>query len=127
MQLPAIGFVPGAVFQAMIIVGLIVAGIPICKAGQDSFNVKDPGRVVWDEFATVPIVFWLLPAPLLFNAGVLVVGFALHRLFDVLKPPPLAQLERFPGGLGIMADDVVAGLYSCIILQSLVAVGVVGV
>lgn len=126
MQIPAIGFIPAAVIQAIIIIGLIIAGIPICQAGQQAFNVKDPSQVVWDEFVTMPIVFWLLPPAMLLNLGVLIVGFALHRLLDILKPPPLAQLERLPGGIGIMADDVLAGIIACAILQALIAVGFVG-
>jgi phosphatidylglycerophosphatase A len=126
MHIPAIGFIPAAAIQAIIIVVLIIAGIPICNAGQRAFNVKDPSQVVWDELVTMPIVFWLLPPAMLLDLGVLVVGFALHRLLDILKPPPLAQLERLPGGIGIMADDVLAGIIACPILQALVAVGFVG-
>jgi phosphatidylglycerophosphatase A len=126
MQIPAIGPIPGAVPQALLLILLIAVGIPICTAGQRAFDVKDPSQVVWDELVTVPIVFWLLPPAMLLNAGVLVVGFALHRLFDVIKPPPLAQFERLPGGLGIMADDVLAGIFSCILLHVLIAVKFVG-
>lgn len=126
MHVPSIGPIPAAVPQAIIIIALIFAGIPICDAGQRAFNVKDPGRVVWDELVTMPIIFWLLPPAMLLNVGVLLVGFALHRLFDILKPPPLAQLERFPGGLGIMADDVIAGVYGCAVLHLLLAAGFLG-
>jgi phosphatidylglycerophosphatase A len=125
-QIPNVGFMPAAVVQAAIIVGLIAVGIPICAAGQRAFDVKDPSQVVWDELVTMPIVFWLLPPPMSLNTGVLLVGFVLHRLFDILKPPPLAQLERLPGGLGIMADDVLAGIYALAILQALIAAGFVG-
>jgi phosphatidylglycerophosphatase A len=46
------------------------------------------------------------------NWKLAVLGFALHRFFDILKPPPARQLERLPEGLGIMADDVMAAIYA---------------
>ena len=101
--------------QLVSLVGLLAIGVPICsRAARDLGGSKDPSAVVWDEFATVPLVFcgvalsqpWVLPT-----------GFALHRLFDILKPPPIRQLERLAGGLGIMADDVVAAGFAWLSLQ----------
>jgi len=43
-------------------------------------------------------------------------GFLLHRAMDILKPPPAGQLERLPGGLGVMADDWMAGIYACALM-----------
>jgi phosphatidylglycerophosphatase A len=107
------------------VIVLVVAGIPICAAGQRRFDKKDPGVVVWDELATMPMVFFFLPLASV-DLGVLLVGFFLHRLFDIVKPPPCRQLERLPGGLGIMADDVAAALYACGALHVLVYLGLVG-
>lgn len=75
--------------------------------------MKDPGPVVWDEIATVPLVFVLAPAA---SGWWLAVGFGLHRLFDITKPWPCRRLERLPGGLGIMADDVAAAGYAAVVL-----------
>ena len=50
-------------------------------------------------------------------------GFALHRLFDITKPPPARQAERLPDGLGVMADDWIAALYACMALRLVVALG----
>lgn len=77
---------------------------------------KDPGCVVVDEIATVPITFLLIPMT---SVGVVAAGFVLHRLFDIAKPPPVRQLERLPGAWGVMADDVAAGLYSNFALRLL--------
>jgi phosphatidylglycerophosphatase A len=100
---------------ASVLVGILL-GVPLCsRAARDLGGQKDPGAVVWDEIATVPLVFLLIP-----QAGSwlwLVVGFALHRLFDISKPWPCRWLERLPGGLGIMADDVAAALYAAIVLR----------
>ncbi len=53
----------------------------------------------------------------------LIVGFALHRLFDISKVPPARQLEQLPEGLGIMADDWAAGVYSCLALHAILLTG----
>jgi len=77
---------------------------------------KDNQAIVWDEIASMPIVFLLVPMT---GWTVAVVGFALHRLFDITKPPPARQLERLPDGLGVMADDWIAALYACLALAAL--------
>jgi phosphatidylglycerophosphatase A len=69
---------------------------------------KDPGRVVVDEavgmlfsLAFLPNDFWTV-----------LIGFCLFRLFDISKPPPIRRFERLPGGWGIVADDIAAGVYA---------------
>ena len=99
----------------VVVLGLI--GIPICtQAARDLGGMKDPGPVVLDEIFSIPITFLWVP---LNHWGTLAAGFALHRLFDITKPPPARQLERLPQGLGIMADDWAAGIYSCLSLHLL--------
>lgn len=77
---------------------------------------KDPGMVVSDEVAgqavTMFIIALLWPANIC-NATVL--GFALFRLFDIVKPWPCRQLEKLPDGIGILADDLMAGIYAAIL------------
>ncbi len=110
--LPAVAGLPAAVVQLVVLVGLILIGVPICRAGEQYLGVKDPKPVVYDEIATVALTFYLVPAGTLANPLVVLAGFALHRAFDIAKPPPVRQAERLPGGLGIMTDDVLAGLYA---------------
>ena len=105
----------------------IVLGIPLCtRAAKDLGGGKDPGAIVWDEIATVPLVF--LPT-LFMQASTswphaswphaswigLGLGFLLHRLFDISKPPPCRQLEKLPDGLGVMLDDVAAAAYAAVL------------
>jgi phosphatidylglycerophosphatase A len=52
-----------------------------------------------------------------------VAGFLLHRLFDITKPPPAAQLENLPEGLGVMADDLAAAIYACVVLYGIAWLG----
>ncbi len=74
---------------------------------------SDPGRVNWDEWVGTLIAVWFLPK----TSFVIIVAFVLFRIFDIFKPWPIHRLEKLPGGWGIMADDVVAGIYSNLILH----------
>jgi phosphatidylglycerophosphatase A len=73
---------------------------------------KDPGAIVVDEVAGMALS--VLTVPL--TPAVLVVGFVLFRIFDVLKPFPANVSQRLPGGLGVMIDDLIAGLYALVIV-----------
>lgn len=116
-----INYLPGVWWQVAVIVVLCLAGIPLCTvAGRALGGSKDNQAIVWDEISSMPIVFLLVPMT---GWGIAVVGFALHRLFDITKPPPARQLERLPDGLGVMADDWIAGLYGCLALAALAWVG----
>ncbi len=97
-------------------VAVVLVGVPICRRAAADLGKKDPGPVVWDEFATVPLVFLLVPMG---SVWVAAIGFALHRLFDITKPWPCKRLERLPGGWGIMLDDVAAAFYAALVLWGL--------
>ncbi len=98
---------------------LWLVGIPLCGRAADIMEREDPGEVTYDEFTTLPLVYFLAPDFGLANWPVLVAGFALHRFFDILKPLGINRLQRFPGGLGIMIDDVLASLYALTIMHLL--------
>jgi phosphatidylglycerophosphatase A len=74
---------------------------------------KDPGRVNWDEVVGQMITLLWVPKILTFYAA----GFLLFRFFDIVKPSPVRNAEKLPGGWGIMMDDVFAGIYAAICLQ----------
>ncbi len=119
----AIHQLPGTALQACSLLLLAAMGIPICTAAARRLRRKDPGAVVWDEIASLPITFFFVPAEQISSPWILLTGFILHRIFDISKPPPCRQLEALPDGLGIMADDWVAGIYSCGILHMLLFLG----
>jgi phosphatidylglycerophosphatase A len=76
-------------------------------------NLKDPQIVVVDEV----LGQWIaLAGAVTLNWKSYLAAFALFRLFDIWKPPPVRQLEALPGGLGINADDVMAGAYAALVL-----------
>jgi phosphatidylglycerophosphatase A len=94
------------------ITAIFVVGIPLCDRAARLFGKKDPGCVVFDEIAALPIVFLL--ERITFSTAIL--GFIWFRIFDIAKPWPVRRLERFPGGLGIMIDDVMAAIYAALAL-----------
>ena len=115
-----ISWIPAVWLQVVAIVVICLTGIPICTiAARKLGGLKDPGCIVLDEIASLPITFFLVPRLTLERPLVLIAGFALHRLFDITKPPPAQQLERLPEGLGIMADDWAAGAFSCLVLHAI--------
>jgi phosphatidylglycerophosphatase A len=87
---------------------IILAGIPICGRAARHLGRPDPGSVVYDEIAALPLVFLLHPLSLTTAIG----GFLWFRVFDIAKPWPVRKLERLHGGLGIVADDVMAAAYA---------------
>lgn len=102
--------------RAALILCLCLTGVYVCGRAAARLGGKDPGAVVWDEFVTLPLVFLWLPLPSWRSPTALAVGFVLHRIFDILKPPPVNLAERLPAGWGIMLDDVIAALYAGAVL-----------
>jgi phosphatidylglycerophosphatase A len=80
-----------------------------------SVSKKDPGIVVVDEV----VGQWVtLAGASAFNWKVWLAGFVLFRFFDIVKPPPVRRLEDLKGGLGIVADDLMAGVYAAVVLYA---------
>lgn len=99
-----------ATLVAAIVVTLV--GIPAASVVERESGRKDPGFVVLDEVAGQLTALILAPS----DALHVLLAFVLFRFFDILKPPPVRQLDRrVPGGLGIMVDDVAAGVYALIV------------
>lgn len=88
-------------------------GILVCERVGKRLGVSDHGAMVWDEFVGYWIAILLLPA----EWPWLLAAFVVFRFFDILKPWPIRPLEKaFGGGLGVMLDDVAAGLLTLAIL-----------
>ncbi len=95
---------------------MFAVGVWAASGTERALARKDPGVVVIDEVLGMLITLALLPLSL---TGV-ALGFLVFRALDVVKPYPAAQLEHLHGGLGIMADDAVAGLYAHLVLRACV-------
>jgi phosphatidylglycerophosphatase A len=119
-----INSIPNVPLQVALIAAICAVGIPLCTtAARRLGRLKDPGCIVFDEIASLPITFFLIPMADFQRPWVVIAGFVLHRIFDISKFPPAAQLERLPEGFGIMADDWAAGIYSCLALHAILWAG----
>ena len=93
----------------------VAIGIPAATIVERESERPDPGHVVIDEVAGQ----WIALSFSRVNLSHLLAGFLLFRLFDIVKPWPARQLEHFPGGWGIMLDDVAAGVYALLLMLAL--------
>jgi phosphatidylglycerophosphatase A len=98
---------------------VILIGIPAATRVARASAAKDPQFVVIDEVAGQLIA--LIAVPLAWKT--FVAGFILFRAFDIVKPPPVRQLEKLPEGTGIVLDDVAAGIYALVVMQLLLRSG----
>ncbi|AWL11426.1 Phosphatidylglycerophosphatase [Saliniradius amylolyticus] len=103
-----------------ITLAISLLGIWICDYSAYKMGVHDHPAIVWDEFAGIFITFLLVPA-----TGLnLVAGFVLFRFFDIVKPWPIRWLDRHvDGGLGIMLDDILAGIFALLCMHGLLWAG----
>ena len=91
-----------------------VVGIWLSAEAIKVFKRDDPSEVVWDEVVGLLVTMIAAPAGLLW----VLLGFVLFRIFDIWKPWPVSLADKkLHGGLGIMLDDVIAGIYALIVLQ----------
>lgn len=104
-----------ALTAAALAVLIVLLGIPAATRVARASATKDPSFVVIDEVAGQLIS--LISVPLAWQT--FLAGFILFRVFDILKPPPVRQLERLPEGIGIVLDDVAAGIYALAVMQLL--------
>lgn len=98
-----------------LLLAVTVGGTWAAHRAERMLGVTDPGVIVIDEVAGMALSVLLVPLTL----PVLGVGLLLFRLFDIVKPFPARASERLPGGVGVMADDVIAGLYALGVLALL--------
>jgi len=105
--LPLLGYL-------LVLVVMSLAGIWLCGESSRRLGVHDHGGIVWDEFVGFLLTMTAAPQGWVWIA----LGFALFRLFDIWKPWPVRIADRqIHGGLGIMLDDLLAGVYAWLLLQ----------
>lgn len=104
---------PEDVTLLLILLPLFVVGT-IASANTEKFLGKDSGHIVIDELCGYAVSILFVPKTM----GYFLAAFILFRLFDIVKPPPIKKMEKvMPGGIGIMMDDVLAGVYANVCLQ----------
>ena len=92
---------------------LFTLGVMFSSEAERVYRRKDARMIVIDEVCGMMLALFLVPA----TAASIVTGFLLFRIFDIIKPPPARRVEKFTGAFGIMFDDIIAALYTNIILQ----------
>ncbi len=97
-------------------IGLIIitftAGIPICTALEKQYG-NDPKQATWDEFVGQWTALFLLPKTL----PILIASFLIFRALDIWKPFPARRSQKLSGGLGVMIDDLIVGIYTAVLLH----------
>ena len=108
-----LGFVPfSRAGLVVFLVVVVVVGTWAAHVAERVIGGKDPGAIVIDEVAGMTLSVVAFPL----TPEVLAAGLALFRLFDVWKPPPARESQRLRGGVGVMIDDLIAGLYALAII-----------
>ena len=108
---PLRGLGVGGFWLALIL--LFLLGVWLCGRVSQKLGMHDHGGIVWDEW----VGFWLTAAFIPLTWPWLLAAFVLFRIFDILKPWPIRQLDKkVGGGFGIMIDDMVAALYALLLL-----------
>ncbi len=103
----------------VIVLVTIIPSIRLADDGERLFGIKDPSEVVLDEVMGYNISVLFYP----FNWKIAICAFFIFRVIDIIKPYPAKRLERLNGGLGIMIDDCIAGIYTnvCILIMVVVS------
>ena len=101
-------FIFGIVIILFFFIGIIVSNIIIDQNGDN-----DPSHIIIDELVGQWLALWMLPD----GSFYIIIVFILFRFFDIIKPWPIRFMEQLPKGLGVMCDDLTAGLITLIIIQ----------
>ena len=127
LSLSGISTLTISVVMTLIAVGASLVCIFFASEAIERTGKKDPSEVVADEVAGQAVTY-IGAASMAGVAGIVIaiVGFAAFRLFDITKPVPCRRLEKLPKGLGILADDIMAGVYAAIVLQICIWTWIVG-
>ena len=98
--------------QAACALGVIAVSIVVADKADAAYENHDQGQIVIDEVAGLVVAAWCVP----FTAGNALIVFFVFRFFDIAKPPPIRFLDRnVKRGLGVVIDDVLAGVYTCVV------------
>lgn len=111
--LVALQFLPFGLMGALLAIGFGV-GIWVCQRTGEDLEVEDHSGMNWDEAIAFWLVLWLIPSS---SWWMQLCAFILFRIFDIAKPAPIRYVDqRVSGGFGVMIDDIVAALYTLIVL-----------
>ena len=108
--------------ETIVLAFMLIFGCYICKAAVESMSEEDPGIVVWDEITGYCFAMAFVPVSIV----TVCLAFVLFRVLDILKPWPISTLERqVSGGIGIMLDDVAAGIITSVAIHVLIQMNLI--
>ncbi len=99
--------------EILLLLALVAASILLCGEGEKRLQKRDPGEIILDEVVAVPLCFLGLKSQMIDSGFVwlyMIAGFGLFRLFDIIKPLGIRSLQKYPGGLGVVLDDLAAAI-----------------
>jgi len=105
----------GIVYQALLLVAILAVGVWSATKMETVWE-HDSNKIVIDEVAGMLITLIFLP----YKGVYIIIGCVLFRFFDIVKPLGIKRAEALPRGIGVMADDVLAGMYAQLILRAIV-------
>jgi phosphatidylglycerophosphatase A len=109
----------GLPLYSFVLVLAILVGVWICGVASTQLKAHDHPGIVWDEFVGFWITMWAVPAEPVW----IISGFLVFRFLDIVKPWPISSLDKsVMGGMGIMVDDMVAGVMACLTLHVAMAI-----
>lgn len=100
----------------VIVILLLYPAVKLGDVGERFFGEKDPQQIVLDEMMGYWISLLFFP----FNRYIIILAFLLFRAFDIIKPYPIREMEKFKGGFGIMIDDYISGVYTNILIRIII-------
>lgn len=101
------------ILYAFGILFIFTLGVMFAGEAEKIYKHKDPRMIVIDEATGMLLSLFCVP----FSMFSVILGFFLFRIFDILKPPPAKRMEKLTGSMGIMFDDIIAAIYTNLILQ----------
>lgn len=106
---------PGGLVFVGVVIAISGVAVALSEAAERTYGEKDSHKIVVDEIAGFFVAMAFVP----FRWPHVLAAFVLFRVFDVVKPPPIRQLQKIHGGWGIVIDDLLAGLLACIVIHVL--------
>lgn len=102
-----------SLIYCLVVLDIIVLGLMTSGRMEKLLNKKDPGCIVIDEVAGMLLALSFLP----FNFRIVLLAFLIFRILDTLKPFPAARVQNWHGSIGVVGDDLIAGIYTNIVMQ----------
>ncbi len=103
-------------YFSLSLIAFFIISMPIVQSAEKQLGTHDSGVIILDEILGYLVAVWAMP----FNFWTVAIGFGLFRLFDIWKPFPISYLDKkIKGALGVIVDDLAAGIFAHVILRGL--------